>query len=310
MVNGRASHPGAARIRLSGSGALPIEAMGTVIAARSADQALLDRLRAGSLQARVHSVFPRTINLCCASDGALYALAVRGADNAPGTMVVDLASFAGTAVRPGAVARGSAERLVVGPDVAVAVGCAEPWSAVLPVLGLGRVPLTVLQDVLARHGVAGGISALAAPGDAMANATARRLGEATDGLCRALADGDLRRVHEYGGRLVGLGPGLTPSGDDFLVGIATACALRGAHEGLSVLRTVVEENAPRTNRISSATMAHAVRGRVCESIVALAQALVEGDAALTRARAQRVIGIGATSGTDIVAGLLAGLALD
>lgn len=281
-----------------------------VIAARSADQALLDRLRAGPVQARVHSVFPRTINLYCPSDDALYALAVSAADNAPATMVVEASTFAGTATRCGAVARGSAQWLVVGPDIAVAVDRAEPWLAALPVLGSRRAPLAALGDVLERHGVAGGVKPAAVGGDAMADATSRRLAEATEGLRRALAAGEVSSAQEYVRRLVGLGPGLTPSGDDFLVGVATACALRGARERLSVLAAVVEENAHRTNRISYATMAHAVRGRVRESIVALAHALVEGDVGLIRARAQWVIGIGATSGTDIVAGMMAGLALD
>ena len=72
---------------------------------------------------------------------------------------------------------------------------------------------------------------------------------------------------------------------------------------------LVAEGTERTNAISHATMAHAAEGRVRESIADLLAALARHDRAATEERGRRVMSIGASSGTDILTGVLAGLQL-
>lgn len=49
--------------------------------------------------------------------------------------------------------------------------------------------------------------------------TMRPLEEQSSGLLNALANDSMEEATHYAIRLMGLGPGLTPSGDDFLVGL-------------------------------------------------------------------------------------------
>lgn len=63
------------------------------------------------------------------------------------------------------------------------------------------------------------------------------------------------------GALLGLGPGLTPSGDDYLAGFAVALRQAGAERHLALLAAEITAHAPRlTNEISVAHLAAALRG--------------------------------------------------
>jgi hypothetical protein len=263
------------------------------------------------LDAYVHSVFRRVVNLYCPADDQLYTLAAGTTDDAPCTVVVDVQSFDGFKVQPRARVRFSRGRLIVESCFEIVLGRARSWSPLLPPVRPLPAALEWVERFHLREGIAGGIK----PGqdlDPIAAEMSRLLAAGVTGLCRALADGDTDSAYEHGSRLVGLGPGLTPAGDDFLVGLAAACAMRGARARghAQLLLRVVKDNAHRTNRISYTAMTQAATRRVRDSIIRFAQALAGGDFSTLRPCAERVIAIGATSGTDIMAGMLAGLRLD
>lgn len=283
---------------------------GASIGALSGDRRFLERLRAAPFTARVHSVFDHAVNLRADADCGLYALASAQSDNAPATLVVDVPSFDRLGLRPGArlTTRGGGRILSAGA-LEIALDGARPWEATLPVLQKADLPLQWLERFIAEHGVAGGVKPRARDATALEHATGRLLAGACAGLDAALRARRADAVYAHASRLVGLGPGLTPAGDDYLVGIAIACCLEGgtAHPHLDVLRRVVDVSADRTPAVSHATLAHAVRGRVRESLIGLAEAIAAGDESAMARRAFRVLAIGASSGTDILAGMLAGL---
>jgi Protein of unknown function (DUF2877) len=274
----------------------------------SADAPLLERLRRGAVRGSVHSVFTRAVNLSDDADGRLFTLVVASSDNAPSTLVVDTPSFERFALRPGAPAVVAGGALHAG-DLVVHLDGARAWSASLPEWPAAGVCLDWLEHILERHGVAGGIRPRPFPANAFEAETGRRLQRSRAALHAALAVRDIPAVRRAAAELIGLGPGLTPAGDDYVLGLATAFALRGpeAREERAALVAAIDESAARTNDISHAALAHAARGRVRQSIVDLAAALAERDRATISARADRVLAIGATSGTDILTGLLAGL---
>ncbi|HET6692261.1 MAG TPA: DUF2877 domain-containing protein [Miltoncostaeaceae bacterium] len=106
-------------------------------------------------------------------------------------------------------------------------------------------------------------------------------------------------------RLLGRGPGLTPSGDDLLLGRLAMAAHAHRHWGVpdpAPLAAYLAERAPgRTTRVAAAMYAAAARGRYAPAIGA-ACAAAPGDlpAALARLAA-----VGATSGLDTLAGIAA-----
>jgi hypothetical protein len=134
-------------------------------------------------------------------------------------------------------------------------------------------------------------------------------------LMQAGQRSDIHGVEEATRGLAGLGPGLTPSGDDTLCGFAAVMALLSPYltrDGLS-LRWVAEVIAStarsRTTKLSVTLLGHAARGEVAEHIgdVLLALALpIEGHENVLRA-AKRLLAFGATSGSDTLLGILLGL---
>ncbi|GAA4940604.1 hypothetical protein GCM10023224_22890 [Streptomonospora halophila] len=138
----------------------------------------------------------------------------------------------------------------------------------------------------------------------------RALRGAAGGLPAAAADpldADLARpdaAEEACRRLVGLGPGLTPSGDDLLCGYLLAARHLGAPAAADALAAAVRRAAPATTALSADLLRHAAAGRACPQAVGVLDAL-SGRAPLAPAlRALR--GIGHTSGTDLALGLSAG----
>ncbi|QIM21571.1 DUF2877 domain-containing protein [Phycicoccus sp. HDW14] len=113
------------------------------------------------------------------------------------------------------------------------------------------------------------------------------------------------------GRLVGRGPGLTPSGDDALAGaLLVRRALghvppRGRPDPLAA---AVRARLHATTAVSASLLAAALDGWATPEVVALVDAVAAGDLAATRAALPPVLAVGHTSGADLVAGL--GAALD
>jgi hypothetical protein len=276
----------------------------------SADAGFLAWTSDPAFGARVHSVFTRVVNLECSRTGTLYTVACAGTDNAPTTLVVDAPSFDGLAPVVGAPVTCTGRTLRSGPAFAVSLDGARRWSPALPEWPADGMPARWLRDVVAHRGPTGGLGIVGGTDDAR-DGLACALGRVTAALERALARGDAAEARVLGARLVGLGPGLTPSGDDYLVGLATVCNVPGSPVAQlrPLVAGLVADGTQRTNAISHAAMAHAAEGRVRESIGELLAAMARRDRPATEERARQVLSIGASSGADILTGVLAGLEL-
>jgi len=125
-------------------------------------------------------------------------------------------------------------------------------------------------------------------------------------LAVALETGDRTRAAEVAIRLVGLGPGLTPSGDDALVGIEAALhALARPSAGFLTLARGDAE--VRTTALAATLLRHAGAGEFAERLHSLLAALLGSDDEAIPAAIDRAIAWGATSGTDCLLGVLIGL---
>lgn len=112
-----------------------------------------------------------------------------------------------------------------------------------------------------------------------------------------------RRALAY---LVGRGPGLTPSGDDALLGYATALAMGGF--GFGCARAVAAASRGRTTDVSEAYADALAAGWVNPVHAAVARAAqVHSELDLDCAFSE-IAGIGHTSGWDALLGMTAGLA--
>jgi hypothetical protein len=141
----------------------------------------------------------------------------------------------------------------------------------------------------------------------------RKAGVAIQGLFEATRKYDLSDVSPIHA-LIGLGAGLTPSGDDLLVGYLAGlwCASKRRSERLNFITTlgeVVIRLSKGTNDISRTYLYHAGCGQVSSRLVNLANAICAGsDPQHVRDCVNSAMQTGHTSGMDAVTGLVFGLA--
>lgn len=112
--------------------------------------------------------------------------------------------------------------------------------------------------------------------------------------------------------LIGYGRGLTPDGDDYLLGYLTALWPWRQHPAIAThdatLRSIIGSQLSRTNDISRHYLARALEGHVSQPICDLMLLLgTEATAPQIQAAARQVMQFGASSGVDCLAGLLHGL---
>lgn len=140
-----------------------------------------------------------------------------------------------------------------------------------------------------------------------------------ESLATAVTALDLPGVRTAASALCGLGPGLTPSGDDYLAGVMLALWAGHHPQRTRLCDAICDGTAGRTTTLSSAFLAAAARGETNEQWHRLLAALStptppeqaaseEGHALEQIERAVRDIStFGATSGMDLLGGFEAGL---
>jgi hypothetical protein len=109
-------------------------------------------------------------------------------------------------------------------------------------------------------------------------------------------------------RLVGHGPGLTPSGDDALAGaLLVRRALGAVTPGgrPDPLAAAVRARLAATTAVSASLLGAALDGWATPEVVALVGAVEAGDPVRVRQALPPVLAVGHTSGADLVAGVLA-----
>ncbi|WP_271221227.1 DUF2877 domain-containing protein [Streptosporangium carneum] len=133
-------------------------------------------------------------------------------------------------------------------------------------------------------------------------------------LAGGCAEGSLLRGVTAAERLVGLGPGLTPSGDDMLAGLLVALRHLGTAAGAEravwladwLAAAVTFDARGRTTPISATLLHCAARGEASNEVLAVLRGLV-GQQSLEPAL-HRLLLLGHTSGADLAWGVRAGLA--
>jgi hypothetical protein len=138
----------------------------------------------------------------------------------------------------------------------------------------------------------------------------RTAGAATRLLREAATCGDTASVTRAARRLAGLGPGLTPSGDDLLAGFVAAWTLLGAALGLGaaarerVPAAVLAGAESRASALGRAWLRHASRGELLEPMTRLVAAMLAPEPGDLEAATRGALAVGASSGTDWMVGFL------
>ncbi len=200
---------------------------------------------------------------------------------------------------------------------------AQHWTPILPQsTGNPSTQAAAYATLLAALGQAGGpdglgrlapfltdLTADAQPPSLTADPLLRRAAAALTAFFAARRAADTSAATAALIELIGLGPGLTPSGDDVVAGILATLVWTQPPdlEVAALVAAVRAAAAQRTNHISARLLWHAGAGTLYAPALTLGAALLAGTPAAVAAPAQQLFTIGHTSGVDLALGLLAGL---
>jgi hypothetical protein len=284
-----------------------------MLQAASVSRPVKQRLQNRGLAGRVLSVHRVACNLVDEERNVITLLSPSVGDG-PFSITVN-ASFNGIAV--GDPARADANRLVVG-GLTVGLDGAPTWepSPDWPRLRTSGEHIAagfVAFDEWTSSAIWGGLAHVTgadqyAEGKPTFMARLARGKEAYGRLIVAgLGEGKRDALIQGARLLAGLGPGGTPAGDDFLVGVMAAIWLLGDD---SAAPAIAETAAPRTSALSAAFLRAAGRGEFIAPWHGLLGALAAGDPAQVQEAAMAVESFGASSGADALDGfILAGRCL-
>ncbi len=209
---------------------------------------------------------------------------------------------------PSALRIGQLYRLALGDAEVWSPPPGPPWSFGTLVRGLEH-----LEDLAARRLPEEGLACfLIADGRHDGTRVAARAKEAitemTRWLSAAAQGGSRRRDLPPLSDLIGLGPGLTPSGDDFLGGVLIALHLLGLeNEAMRLYDAALPQFRSNRNPISTAHFRAAAEGAASAVLHDALVAATLGRREALEAALAEVDGIGHTSGWDCLAGIVVAL---
>lgn len=127
----------------------------------------------------------------------------------------------------------------------------------------------------------------------------------TSSLSSSLALADLPSAVHAAKKLAGLGPGLTPSGDDYIMGALYAGWIIHPKEiAERIAKEVATETAPLSTSLSGAWLKAAGNGEAGIAWHAFLEALAAGEPSAVEIQFSNILSIGATSGSDAMAGFI------
>jgi len=169
-----------------------------------------------------------------------------------------------------------------------------------------------IRDLTLKYGEMEGIASIL-DGDKVANHYKDFIINSVKRLTRGISDFDYKEITEASKRLIGLGPGLTPAADDFLLGILASLYYIGYYFGnhLENLKKIagfmIYDLPGRTTFISEIMLRSGMKARFSEPIRDLMLAVIHNTS--VQDKCINLLSIGGTSGSDCAAGIVFGGAL-
>lgn len=254
--------------------------------ALSIGSAAAEELAARGISLRVHSVFPSAVNLAAGTTGRLLALTNRSGRIYPYAIAlhesVDFTSFH---MNGDSSVRFEANAIEIAGD-GCSVGVDLNRASVQP-------RRSVPQIHKATHALDMCVKRLIAIQDA-AHFALNFQGMSDVWPCRVSS-------------LIGLGGGLTPSGDDFVCGFLAAVRACGWPELFEALSRDIQNNLALTGEVSSSMLRWMLLGYWPDPLLDLAEAIAAGFEREAMDALERLCDIGHSSGADIATGFLLGL---
>jgi hypothetical protein len=266
-----------------------------------------------AFRGRVLSCFPVACNLIDEADCVVSLVTTDVGDGPLNVVTGGEHPFVG--LKTGMVARIEKDRAIVGDRLVIDLKDAVPWDPVITWGAISTPAMATLWDYVQNRAtpeslLAFWVSAIR-PLGGVRMVFQETACDAAERLLLALRRGDKAGVAAHALTLAGLGPGGTPAGDDFLIGLMAG--LRAWPRFLlpgelcidGACRLLSQVAIPRTNVFSAAHLRAAQTGQMADGWHRLAAALAASDEPAIHQAAERLLAVGATSGADAMAGFLA-----
>lgn len=298
--------------------------MHTCLSDRTAVSSMGSQFPTSPFECRVHSVFRSALNISVTDHPILYSLVTSESQNHPAAAVIHFQTrqhidFTDWPIEIGSLGQFNGRSLFLTGKSNISIDFSQAKQnapEMMPQFNsndpnvLLRIELaeSILQTMQC-HGRTGLRYSVFWNRNAAATSFAGRIGEAARELSTAISDTRYNRelVDSAIRKIVGLGEGLTPSGDDFLVGYLAAlhCGKSGGWKQIAA--SILElELLKATNAISASFLILAASGLFSKPLFALAEAVGGSTDSDIRQSLDVLQGIGHSSGMDIAAGFLFG----
>lgn len=274
------------------------------------------RLRAVSISTAVNAFLqaPRvgtvlaTFTRSCYLDlaGRIVAVVLPDLLNGPLNLVVAVdSSFTFDSLPVGAPVSSSSRLIRVGDAVEISLEQTSAWTPAVAgwddtELPRIRANLRMISSLLQTEAPDGSFAAYVHDPTRL---QARAL-EAMDLLESGLAQPSAELLQTAARQLAGLGSGLTPSGDDVLVGTLICLSVIPGDDHRALRDAILAATQGRTTRISEAYLAAAARGEASETWHNLLRSLKESEDTAIASATRRLLAFGETSGADMLAGFV------
>lgn len=251
----------------------------------------------------------------------MLTVALESVGGLPNGLTVDsAAALDRLGIRPGmAVLRDVSSLSVPAASVAISLPAADGWSPRLPMSPQistwdrstsAAHALKLAAPEVGAVGLGPLIAAMASGRSTRPNRLIERSAAALADTVEALQSGRTDRAAERASFLIGLGPGATPSGDDLLVGLCAGLHAIADPLAPQFARRVADAAAGRTTALALTFLWHAGRGEFAERVHRTAAVLLGEDVDEMRHAVREALAWGASSGADLLVGLLVGIEAD
>jgi hypothetical protein len=258
-------------------------------------------------RARIINIFPAVVNL--ADDGNhLLSLVTPTVGNGPFSMVVDTPDLS-LLVQDSDQISYADVRLAVGKSIFNLENTLE-WDPLPNWLAIRRINrqelvIRIEQQLLNLPKKDGFAEVFYTDGMEPRSKFYSSMKKGAELLFEGLSGDDTEKMVTGGEALGGLGVGLTPSGDDFLVGTMFGLwASRPGKKAISTAELIWAGAAGQTTSLSREWLSAAVAGEAGEDWHKLVEALLAGNEELVDIAIERILTTGATSGADALCGFV------
>jgi len=293
--------------------------MGIVmLLAKSIASDLIDTLTSKTVDGIVHSVFDHACNIQL-DKNSLITLISPMLPNYPAAIKLDIAGdqkLCSVGFKAGMKAVINKDEIKI-PEVCISIKLtgAKVWDS-SPLFFRSTVSEEILnkniekiRDLTLKYGEMEGIASIL-DGDKVANHYKDFIINSVKRLTRGISDFDYKEITEASKGLIGLGPGLTPAADDFLLGILASLYYIGYYFGshLENLKKIagfmIYDLPGRTTFISEIMLRSGMKARFSEPIRDLMLAVIHNTS--VQDKCINLLSIGETSGSDCAAGIVFG----